>query len=420
MSTTADTVAKGPLSFPAYRRVFLARGVSSAGSYMQIVASTWFAYSVTGSSTSVGVLTALALGPALVGGPIGGVLAERYDPKRLSIVLSLLQAVPAAVLAVLAVVGLLSMPWLYLLVFAGAIPFSLNQPVITLVVPATVPEDYRHAAVARSSMVYNVTRLLGSVIGGFIVQLFGVGFAFGFNAASYVTVALILVGTPLVSAITRRPRQSSAGIAAGVREGWAQRLVRIAALGVATFFTLIAPVEQLMPTVAQEHGKGASAVGILVGAIGLGALLANPLIGAGNRSAHGRRRLMATGLALAAPGIVLLAITPQHGLAIDIVGAVLIGFGWEFVFVSGQSTVAIEVGPDLRGRLMGLFFVLVTATTALGAVVLGWLMQQWGLTTVFLANAAAVLVAAAVILVVNNRLPEQDDSSASHRGADSA
>ena len=96
---------------------------------------------------------------------------------------------------------------------------------------------------------------VGSGRGGFVIDAVGVGLAFAFNAASYLAVAVILLGTPLASAITTRPTRQSAGIVAGAREGWALRLVRIATLGVATFFTLIAPVEQLMPTVAQEHGE---------------------------------------------------------------------------------------------------------------------------------------------------------------------
>ena len=84
--------ALNPLAFPAYRRLFIARTASSAGSYMQIVAATWYTYKLTGSAASVGLLSALALGPAIVGGPIGGALADRFDPKRLSVVLYLLQA----------------------------------------------------------------------------------------------------------------------------------------------------------------------------------------------------------------------------------------------------------------------------------------------------------------------------------------
>lgn len=82
-----STRPRNPLSFPAYRRLFLARAVSSAGSYMQIVAVTWYAFKMTGNAASVGLLSAAALGPAVVGGPIGGALADRYDPRRLAIVL---------------------------------------------------------------------------------------------------------------------------------------------------------------------------------------------------------------------------------------------------------------------------------------------------------------------------------------------
>ena len=123
--------ARNPLSFLAYRRLFIARAVSSAGSYMQIVAVTWYAYKLTGSAASVGLLSALALGPAIVGGPIGGALADRYEPRRLAIVLYLLQGIPATAMAIMDLTGELPLGWLYALVFAGAIPYSLNCPVIS-------------------------------------------------------------------------------------------------------------------------------------------------------------------------------------------------------------------------------------------------------------------------------------------------
>lgn len=391
------------MSFPQFRRIFLARAVSSAGSYMQIVASTWYVYTLTGSATAVGLLSALALGPAIVGAPIGGALMDRYDPRRLAIVLSVCQAVPALAMAALEVVGDLDTATLYLLTLAGAVPFSLNQPVITLIAPYTVPVEFRQTAVARTSMIYNITRLFGAVVGGFLVQALGVGVAFALNGLSYVVVALVLSVTRLVSDVERRGSKGSLNVLSGVRAGWSQRFLRLVAVGVAVFFTLVAPIEQLMPTVAQEHGMTASAVGILVGAIGVGALLANPLVGPRNSSPFHRRRLMATGLLLAALGMVLLAVTPRHGLTIDVIGAVLIGFGWEFVFVGGQSTVAVEVAPDIRGRMMGLFFVLVTATTALGALLIGFLITAWGLVVTFLLLAGVVTVSA-VVLIVRNRL----------------
>ena len=103
------------------------------------------------------------------------------------------------------------------------------------------------------------------------------------------------------------------------------------------------------------------------------------------------------GLFLSAPGMILLGLTPEQGLAVDVVAAMLIGFGWEFVFVSGQSTVAVDAPSHLRGRMMGLFFVLVTATTALGAVTVGLVLDRMGMATAFLINAAIVIGAGLVL-----------------------
>lgn len=386
---------RSPLSFPAYRRLFIARSISSAGSYMQIVAATWYAYSITGSATSIGLLSALALGPAIVGGPIGGALADRFDPRRLAVTLYVAQALPAIVMAALDLTGDLPLGWLYALTFAGAIPYSLNTPVISLVGPLTVPEAYRSAALAQASMMYNATRFAGAVAGGFLVHWVGIGSAFALNALSYLLLALVLARITLVSEAERRPEVA----APADPHGGALRLARLAALGVGVFFVFVAPIEQLMPTVADEHGMTAAAVGLLIGAIGIGAMAANPIIGK-DRSAARRRRLMAIGLLLAAPGMVSLAITPRHGLPVDLLAAAVIGFGWEFVFVGGQTAVAVEAPAAARGRMMGLFFVLVTATTALGAVGLGLLINMWGMQTTFLLTAAVVTAAGVALLGV--------------------
>lgn len=376
--------------------MFIARAVSSAGSYMQIVAATWYVYKLTGDAASVGLLSALGLGPVIVGGPIGGALADRFDPRRLSIVLYLLQALPATAMAVLDLVGDLPLGWLYALVFAGAVPYSLNSPVISLIGPYTVPEQYRAAALAQASMMFNLTRLAGAVAGGFLVHLVGIGAAFTVNAASYLLVALVLAGTTLVDEVTRSGRAASSS---SVRE--ILRLTRVVVVGVGVFFIFVAPVEQLMPTVAEEHGMTAAAVGLLIGAIGLGAVAANPFIA--RPGAARRRRVMAIGMFLAAPGMAVLAITPHHGIAIDLLAAFVIGFGWEFVFIGGQTALAVDVPADVRGRTMGLFFVLVTGTTAVGAVGLGALIKSWGLTAAFLVTAAAVTITGSALVVIGHR-----------------
>lgn len=384
---------------------------------MQIVAVTWYAYKLTGSAVSVGVLAALALGPAIVGGPIGGALADRFDPRRLAIVLYICQGIPATVMAILDLSGELPIGWLYALVFAGAIPYSLNCPVINLVGPCTVPGEYRPAALAQSSMMFNVTRLVGAVGGGFMVHLFGIGSALAINAASYFLVAAVLATSTVARAIgdirpSELPEHHLPDFREAPNDAGPQGFTWLMAVSIGVFFTVIAPVEQLMPTVAQEHNMTASAVGLLIGAIGVGAVLANPIIARAATSPVRRQRMMAVGMFLAAPGMIELAVTPRHGIAIDLMGALLIGFGWECVFIGGQTAIATEVRPGMRGRMMGLFFVLVTATTAVGAIGIGVLMNRVGLMTTFLATAASAVITGVVLLMLGPRIPTAapDDS----------
>lgn len=386
---------RGPLSFPAYRRIFIARVISSAGSYMQIVGATWLVYQLSHSATAVGLLAALALGPALIGSPIGGALADRFDTRRLAIVLSLCQAVPIAVMAGLAFADVLTVPWIYVCVLVGAIPFSLNQPVLALIVPATVPPRFRHLAVSRTSLAYNMTRLVGAVIGGAVVAAIGAGAAFAINAASYVVVAIVL-GLTQLPGDTGSRRRHSVGVRRGLSRGWHFPTVQVVAVSAAVFFTLAAPLEQLMPGVARKHSDSALAVGVLLGAMGVGALLANPFLSRRLHDAGTSSRALATGLTVTAVGLFALAMSPGH-IAVDIGALMVIGAGWEFVFVSGQSTLAIDIPDDIKGRMIGLFFVLVTATTAVGALVVGYLFDTIGLQASLLLDTVVVAMGAAYV-----------------------
>lgn len=395
MIQSATETSQGPLAFPGFRRVCIAQAFSAAGYFMQLVAATWYVYSTTGSASSVGILAAVAMGPALVGSPLGGALLDRFDPRRLAVLLTVAQAVPAAAMAILDIVGELSVGWLYLLTLAGAIPASLNQPVTALVIPYTLPAQYRTSAVALSSMIFNIMRLFGAALGGLIVEWAGVGGAFSINAFSYLVLAVVFARTDLLSdedAHVQQPVGKPGG-----RE-WLTPMIRLGGLAVAVFFVLIAPVEQLMPVVAKEHGLNARYVGFLLGAIGVGAMLANRSLHRWNVGGHRRQQLMAAGLLCAAAGMVFLALTPSQGIVIDLLAAALIGFGWELVFIAGKSTVAIDVPAPFRGRLMGMFFLLVTAATAAGTMGLGLLHEWLGLTWTFLIAAAVSGAAGALVL----------------------
>jgi MFS family permease len=396
---------------------------------MQIAAATWFAYKLTDSAAAVGVLAVLAIGPSIVGGPLGGVLLDRFDPRRLAIALSLIAAVPPGLMAAMELAGDLSLGWLYALVFAGAIPRSMYEPVVSLIGPSTVAAEHRHSAVAHMSLSYNVVRLSGAAMGGLVVHWAGVWAAFGLNAVSFVIFAIILARTELVSDIVRRNEGSRAGLGEAVRQARAVSSVRIAALAVVAFFVFVAPVEYLMPIVAMEHGGSARSVGVLIAALGVGALLAYPIAAHRKNAGHRQQWLMSAGLVFGAAGMIALGTMPDHGIGLapdhgigdtpdhgigdtdghgigaDLPALMLIGFGWELVFVGAKSTISVEVSPEVRGRTMGLLFLVMSGCTALGAVGLGhlhdWLEMKW----IFLGIAAVVLLAGGYLVSLVNSTP---------------
>lgn len=415
----------GPWSFRSYRRIFIAQTFPTAGAFMQIAAATWFAYDLTDSAADVGVLASLAIGPSIVGGPLGGVLLDRFDPRRLAIVLSLIAAVPPGLMAAMDWADDLSLGWLYALIFAGAIPRSMYEPVVSLIGPSTVPVEHRHSAVAHMSLSYNIVRLSGAAIGGLVVHWAGAWAAFGLNALSFVIFAIILAPAQLVSDIARPDGGSRVGLGEAVRQVKAVSSLRIAAIATVAFFVLVAPVEYLMPIVAMGHGGSSQSVGVLLAALGVGALLAYPIAAHRKNAGHRQQWLMSAGLVFGAAGMIALGVMPDQvtgiapdhwigdwagygiddlhdhglgetagqGIGMDLPALMLIGFGWEFLFVGAKSTVVVQASPEVRGRTMGLLFLLMSGCTAAGAIGLGhlddWLDTRW----IFLGNAAVVLLA---------------------------
>lgn len=390
------SLGKGPFSYRPFRRITLARSISALGSWMQTIAAGWLVFHLSGSAMDVGVLAALATGPSLIGTPIGGMLADRYCPRKLAIGLSWAQTASPALLAVLAFADELTVPLIFLLVFLGAIPNALRSPIIAVVVPFTVPQQLRHAAVADGSAAYNISVFAGAVLGGAAVQLIGVGAAFAVNAISFACVALVLMQSPVLQPACDMARnRHDASLVVGLKQGWPLDFVRTVAYGAAIFFVLIAPIQQLMPTIAAQHGEGAMLLGVLLGAMFAGGLLANHFVRRWVTDGPSGERALTLAVLVSAIPTLLLGFS--RTLPTDILLLVVIGFCWELVFVSSQSTLQLDVPVAIRGRMIGLLFTLVSGGAALGALAVGYLFQKLGVDYGLLVCGAAVAICGTAI-----------------------
>ena len=393
---TRERLRHGPMSYPAFRRIMIARVISTMGTWMQNVAAGFLVYQMTGSAMLVGVLGFCALGPNLIGTPIGGALADRYCPRRLVTLFSGLEVLPPLMLGIAALTGNLSVPLIFVGVIWLACVHSITSPIQQLIIPFAVPNELRHAAVADTSAAYSIGTLIGTAAGGVIIELIGAGAAYTVNAVSNLLVALVFATSPVLQRACDLARASKGGnIFKGVRKGWQLQIVQTLMVGAVLFAIFVAPLQMLMPKIAVDHGEGAMLLGFLLGVMGIGALLANGRVRRWAHDGPSGGRTLLLGVAICATGTVLLGVSPW--LATDLLLLATIGFGWEVIYVAGSATVQLDVPEDIRGRMVGMFFTLATGATALGSLLMGALFQDLGVAQ-WLVIAGLVALAGALLI----------------------
>lgn len=362
---------------PPFRRILVARAISGLGSYMQLVASGWLVFHLTGSAMAVGVLGLLALGPALVGSPTGGWLADRFCPRKLAVTLSALSAVGPGALTLIAFSGEPTVAQIYTFTLIGAIPNSIAAPIKAIVTPYSVPPALRRQAVSDVSAAYGVAQLLGSLIGGTLVQFAGPGWAYLVNAASEVLNAVVYRLSPVLQQACDRARETrTGGLWSGLKLAWAYDSVRIVGVGAVAFFALIGPLQALMPKLSAAHNDDPMLLGVLLASISVGSLLANPVIRRRLTDSRSATRLLVEGLIIASASTV--GLSASGSMVLDCVFLIGVGIGWECVYVAGLSSLQLDIPADISGRTVGGAYLCIGCCLALGAVGVGWLFDTAG------------------------------------------
>lgn len=363
------------LSVPNYRRYFTGQSISLSGTWMQSVAQSWLVYTLTGSSTALGVVVALQTLPILLLGPYGGVVADRVDKRRLMVVLQSMMGVQALVLGLLTVTGAVT----YLDICILAVVLGLNNTFETparqaFVLEMVGPGELRNAVSLNSTLV-NAARAVGPAVAGIIIATAGAGVCFLVNSASFVAVVYSLTSmrldelSPSPSA-GREKGQLRAGLRYVAHEPrLAVPLVMMAFVG-----TLAYEFQVTLPVVAKEtfHG-GAAAYGFMTAAMGTGAVIGGLFTATRGRTGLRTLSLAAFGFGLA---ILLAALSPVLGAEL----AALAVVGWASVsfLATGNSTLQLGAEPSMRGRVMSLWAVAFLGSTPIGGPAIGWIVAESG------------------------------------------
>lgn len=369
----------------AFRDVWLASVASNAGNWLQIVASGWLILEATGSPAAVGALALVTRAPALLLAATAGRLADRHDRRLVGIWTFLLQAAAAAALAVVTATSGVHVWAIYLLTFVVGAGFALGLPAMLALIPSLVPRAQLSQAVSLNAAGINVARLLGPAVGGVTLALFGATACFALNALSFAALVLVLLALP--------PRPAAAGASrARMREAFGiamrDRALRRLLLGMAIFTALASPIQELAPVVADRLGVGAAGLGLLLGAMGGGALVGAWLLERLGDAGMPRHRALPIASLTFSGGLAVVAVTPWF--ALGLAGMAFSGVFWIWMFAATNTAIQLLAPPELLGRLLGLYQLSVIGPIAVGSTLAGAVAESAGI--------EATLVGCAVLL----------------------
>jgi MFS family permease len=391
-----------PLRQTTFAVLWGATVLGNTGSFMRDVASSWLVTELSPAPVAVALIQAAGTLPVFLLAIPAGVLSDILDRRRFLIAVQLLLATVSITLMALSSLGLMTVSSLVALTFVGGIGAALMAPTWQAIVPELVPARDLKSAVALNSLGINIARSIGPAAGGLLLASFGAAFTYGADVASYaIVISALLWWRRPAGAEDALPERFAGAFRAGLRYARASRELHIVLLRAAAFFSCSSAVWALLPLVARNLlGGDAGFYGILLGAVGAGAILgavALPKL---------RARLDADGLVLAAAvatalAMGCLAFAPPQWIALLVV--LLLGAAWITALTTLNGTAQAILPNWVRGRALAVYLTVFNGAMALGSLGWGAVAEALGVPATLLIGAASLLLAA--ILLHRVRLP---------------
>ena len=368
--------------------------ISLVGTWMQSVAQSWLVYRLTGSSLLLGSVGFASQFPVFLASPIGGIVADRYNRKRVVIGTQVASMVLAAALAALTLAHRITVPEIFVLAALLGIVNAFDIPGRQSFLVEMVGKEDLINAIALNSSMFNGARIIGPAIAGILVAKIGEGWCFAANAVSYIAVIIGL----LMMKVADRPHRPTGPPLAHMLEGF--RFVRETApiravlllLGVVSLVAM--PYTVLMPIFADKvlHG-GAQGLGILMGATGVGALL-GALTLATRTGVHGLGRWIT--FSCAGFAVTLIAFAASKNFWLSAALLVPVGFCMMLQMSSSNTLIQAMVPDHLRGRVMSVYSMMFMGMAPWGALLGGAVADRLGAPIAVSAGAVAALGGAAI------------------------
>jgi MFS family permease len=382
-----------------YRLWFTGQTISVSGTWMQSVAQAWLVLKLAPNSSEgfdLGVTIALQFLPMLLFGVWGGLIADRFDKRRILFGTQTAAGILALALGILTATGAVRLWQVFLLaLLLGFVNLVDNPTRQSFAVEMVGPSDLQNA-VSLNSIIMNGARIIGPAIGGLLIATVGIAVCFEVNAASYIAVivALALMRKTELHPSKQAPRAKGQA-REGLRYAWRSRDLREVLILVFAAGTLAYNFTVTLALFSKETFHGGAGIYSMFTSLMAGGAVIGGLVTA-SRSKPNVLRVGAVGLAF---GVLNLALALSPNLVVAAIAIVPMG-ALSIAFIStANSTIQLRVDPVMRGRVMAIYAIGFLGTAPIGGPLVGWIAQTTSPRISLGVGAASAIIPCAILLL---------------------
>jgi MFS family permease len=374
------------LKYKNFRLFFFGEIITYCGSWIQVIALNWLTFSLSKSYFILGIVGFSGLMPVLILTPLTGVLADRFEKKKILIFAQALAMIQALVLALLTLTGLINIFWIIILSVVVGIANALEVPVRHSFLSKLVDkkEDVGNA-IALNSLITNGTRLAGPAFAGFLVPLIGNGFCFLANVFTYFVILFALVSIKITNEVIKIEKIDIINdISEGIKYSLNSTLIRDIFILVAFFSFFGISYCVLFPAIVKELFNGnVNILGVVNSFSGLGALFSGILLST-KKSIKGLHKIILISSLLISLSLAGISLSPFSFTNYFFIG--LIGFGMTSILISSNMILQNITEKNILGRVLSFYIAGYMGVMSFGNVYYGFISEKIGLTKTLLIN----------------------------------
>jgi len=376
--------------------------MSSMGTWMQIVAQGWLIYRLSHNPRMLGLEQFLAGIPIFLLSPLGGVVADRKERRRILTISQYIQMASAGILTILVALGLTHVWPILCLSFVSGVAQAFGGPAYSALIPTLVDTEDMPNAIALNSIQFNLAVTVGPALAGLTLAKLGEKWCFGLNALSFVApiVSLAMISARFVPKVTTASMYGS--LKEGIRFLWHHgSMVGLIVLAfLMTFLSM--PMRTYIPVFVKDiFHRGPETYGSLLSLMGVGSICGSLAVaGLGNISKKGRFALAM----MIILGVGIAGFSLSKSLPISYVMLVLVGASMMAVFATVTSLVQLITTNEMRGRVMSVYNWAFRGGMPMGNLMTGWLVPMFTAPIVLGVNGLLLVLVAGYFLTVQRKV----------------